>query len=254
MYEIIFMGIPCRECDVTQEFLDTIQRIKNSNCFAITLTDYPIFDDHSEVKNSVHGHNIIKNNIEFVKSNGNYIKHKINTLGDVWQSNKRDAHNICIFLLNQFDSLYLTESFDAVIILAPGSPNIDILPKTMSNIRPVKIIDIKSPIIIAAEHMGSNYVIRKFNQEFILENNNIIYPKIVNVFYALTDNYSTTDTINLFVEHMKKHLQLSDDIFYAHIGETVDINKISFRDFIQNIEYFHLNSHHLTFGVFKHNV
>jgi hypothetical protein len=254
MYEIIFMGIPCRECDVTKEFLETVEQIKTGNCFAVTLVDYPSFENHSEVKNSLHGHNIISNNIEFVKSNGNYIKNKINTIGNVWQSNKRNVHNICVFLLAEFDKLYQTESFDAVIILSPGSPNIDTLPKAMSEIRPVKIIDIKSPIIIAAEHMGSNYVIRKFNKEFILENNNIIYPKVVNVFYALTDNYGTTNTINLFVDHMKKHLKLTDDIFYGYVGESVDVNKISFYDFIQNIDYFSLNSHHLTFGVVKHNV
>lgn len=248
------MGIPCRECDVTQEFLDAIQRIKNTNCFAITLTDYPTFDNHSELKNSPHGHKVIINNIEFVKSNGNYIKHKINTIGDIWQSNKRDPYNICISLLNKFDSLYLTEPFDAVIILAPGSPHIDTLPKVMNNIRPIKIIDAKSPIIIAAEHMGSNYVIRNFYSEFIGGHNNIIYPKIVNVFYALTNNYSYTNTINLFVDHMKKHLQLTDDIFYAYVGDTVNINKMTFYDFIQNIDYFYLHSYHLTFGAVKHNV
>jgi hypothetical protein len=257
MYEIIFMGIPCRECDVTEEFLETITEIKTGNCFAITLTDYPIFDGHSEAINSIYGHTIIFNNIEFIKYHGTYIKNKINTMGDVWQNHNRNPQNISNFLLEQFDLFFEKNPFDKVVILTPGSPTIDILPSVLTNIRPIKIVDIKSPITIAAESMDPNYIIRKFDKEFIREENAMIYPEKVNIFYAISGSYNSTDNkdrIDLFFEYMKKYLKPTDDIFYAYVGETVEVKKIKFSNFLDYTDYFSLNVDHLTFGVFKHNV
>lgn len=257
MYEIIFMGIPCRECDVTEKFLETVQEIKNGNCFAVTLVDYPTFDKHSEIVNALYGHKIILNNIEFVKFNGLYIKNKINTLGSIWQIHNRNTKNICNFLLEHLDNFYVNQPFDKVVILTPGSPTIDTLPAAMHNIRPITIIDIKSPIIIAAEFMNPNYIIRKFDREFLLGENPVIYPEKVNIFYALSGNYNNTDNksrIELFFETMKLYLNPTDDIFYAYVGEDVDIKKIKFSSFLNYKDYFLSNIEHLTFGVFKYNV
>ena len=256
MYEIIFMGIPCRKCDVTHEFLQTLEEIKTGNCFAVTLVDYSNIDNHNEVINSIYGHSILFNNIEFIKYTGQYIKNKINTMGGIWQSTSRDPEMICSILLNKFDNFYSKTKFDKVIVLSPGSPTIDILPKSMVNFRPIKIIDIKSPIIIAAESMGSTSLIRKFDKEFLRNENPTIYPETINIFYALSGNYSgdTRNRIDLFFEYMKKYLNPTDNIFYAYVGENVIIEKIQFCNFLNYRDYFMSNIDHLTFGVFKHNV
>jgi hypothetical protein len=253
MYEIIFMGIPCRECDVTQEFLQTLEQIKTGNCFAVTLVDYPNTDNHNEVINSIYGHIMLFDNIEFIKYDDKYIKNKINTMGGIWGIN-RNPNYICNFLLKEFDNFYANDPFDKVVLLSPGSPTIDILPPAMNVIRPITIIDIKSPIIIAAEHMSSSYVIRKFDREFLRNENPIIYPETVNIFYALSGKYNNTDNtsrITLFFEHMLLCLKPTDDIFYAYVGEDVVMNKIQFSDFSKYKDYFSSNIDRLTFGVLK---
>ena len=257
MYEIIFMGIPCRECDVTQEFLQTLEEIKTGNCFAITLVDYPNIENHTEVINSIYGHNLLFDNIEFIKYDGKYIKNKINTMGGIWSSSARNSELICSTLLHEFDNFYSKDTFNRVIILTPGSPTIDILPQVMSQVRPIRIVDIKSPIVIAAECMSSSYVIRKFDREFLRNENPIIYPETVNIFYALSGKYNNTDNksrITLFFEHMGLCLKPSDDIFYAYVGEDIIINKIQFSDFSKYKDYFSSNIDRLTFGVFKNNL
>jgi hypothetical protein len=254
MYEIIFMGIPCRECDVTQEFLQTLEEIKTGNCFAITLVDYPNIDNHNEVINSIYGHSMLFDNIEFIKYNDKYIKNKINTMGGIWETNNRDTKRICNFLLEHLNYFYKREPFDKVVILSPGSPTIDTLPKVMNEVTPIRIVDIKSPIVIAAEYMSSSYVIRKFDREFLRNENPIIYPETVNIFYALSGKYNNTDNksrITLFFEHMLLCLKPTDDIFYAYVGEDVIINKIQFSDFSKYKDYFSSNIDRLTFGVLK---
>jgi hypothetical protein len=256
MYEIIFMGIPCRECDVTEEFLQTLEEIKTGNCFAITFADYSDINNHSEVILSIYGHSILFNNIEFIKYNNQYIKNKINTMGNIWETN-RNPNYICNFLLKEFDNFYAKDPFDKVVLLAPGSPTIDILPPAMNVIRPIRIVDIKSPIVIAAEYMNSSYVIRKFDREFLRNENPTIYPETVNIFYALSGKYNNTDNksrITLFFEHMLLCLKPTDDIFYAYVGEDVIINKIQFSDFSKYKDYFSSNVDRLTFGVLKNNL
>lgn len=254
MYEIIFMGIPCRECDITQEFLQTIEEIKCGNCFAVTLVDYSDISNHNEVINSIYGHRILFDNIQFIKYDGKYIKNKINTMGGIWHSNSRDPERICSSLLKEFDNFYSETKFDKVIILSPGSPNIDILPKSMVNFRSVKIVDIKSPIIIAAEHMSSTYIIRKFTKDFLLNGNPQIYLNVVNVFFALSGSYNNTNSkekLILFYEHMQKYLDPSDTIFYVYVGETVIVNKILFCNFLEKLDYISNNIDNLTIGVYK---
>jgi hypothetical protein len=255
MYEIVFMGIPCRECDVTEEFLQNIEEIKSGNCFAVTLADYSNIENNNEVINSIYGHNILFDNIEFIKYyGGQYIKNKINTMGTLWHITVRNPEMICSILLNEFDNFYLKTKFDKVIILTPGSPTIDILPKSMAKIRPVKIVDIKSPIVIAAEHMSPNYIIRKFTKDFLLNGDPQIYLNVVNVFFALSGSYNNTgnkEKLILFYEHMQNHLDPTDTIFYVYVGETVIVNKILFSNFLEKIDYFSNNIENLTLGVYK---
>lgn len=229
MYKIVKVGIPIQNSDITSEFLDVINSIKTDNCIGITTVDYcdaikDNFTYHKDTNSSPAGHRIIFDNLKFNKYHDKFILNRINTLGSIWEiTGSKDKSELTKNLLEIIDKQYDQLKFDTVYIFSTGSPYfMDIFTEGLQLSRDIQIVDTKSSFDIAVESIHNllncklEPVIRKYNGEFILNNNPYINLDKLNIFSSINNLYKWKIDIPL-VDH-----------FFNTLNNIVDKNAIFF--------------------------
>ena len=267
MYEIIRVGIPIRNCDITESFISIIEEIKTSNeCIALTTVDYVgNLDNNPEIISSPAGHKLILKNLEFVKYNNELKFNVINTIGFIWDIKKdgqtpRDGTTVVNYLLSFLDNN--CPDLKKIYIFTTGSPHYyDMFTFFIKKIRPVSIIDTFSAIVLSLNAMremtGIPVIDRNYIPDFIENKNNNIIEGSINLFGGISNNYKPDIKMPLiqhFFINMKQHLSPDDRFFYCSIDETgVNLKSMSFYDALNNIEYFSKPETILTYGVYKND-
>jgi hypothetical protein len=229
MYNIVKVGIPIQTSNITSEFLDIINIIKTENCIGITTVDYydninDNFMYHKDTNSSLAGHRIIFDNLKFNKYENKFILNRINTLGSIWEiTGSKDKSELTKNLLDIIDKQYDQLKFDTVYIFSTGSPYfMDIFTEGLQLYRDIQIVDTKSSFDIAVESIHNllncklEPVIRKYNGEFILNNNPYINLDKLNIFSSINNLYKWKIDIPL-VDH-----------FFNTLNNIVDKNAIFF--------------------------
>ena len=267
-YEITKVGIPIREIDVTNKFLEVVEELKiSTDAVAVLTADY--FGDYTtnyDYISSPAGHKILVDNFKFQKCNGTLKFNLLNTYGDLWKIKKdnisREPTAITDALLHFLDEQYKILNFKQVYILAPGSPFVlDMFTSFIPKSRALNVIDARSSIHISADamckHINSPKVaIRSYIDDFI----NKKYQGLrdgVNVFGGVSNKYDHNTGIPMishFFQELKKVLD-SDDIFmYTGINEQeVTLKVLTFKEAEDKIDYFSNTNEILTYGIAKKN-
>jgi hypothetical protein len=267
MYEIIRVGIPIRECDITESFINIVNEIKTSpDCIALCTVDYGgDVTKHSEYISSPAGHKILFDNIPFVKFNGKFTANSINTIGFIWQIRQdgglpREGNFVVNYLLNFLDNHI--SKYKKVYMFTTGSPHFyDMFTFYIKKVRPVSIIDTCSAITLCSNKMSEitnlPVIDRSYLVDFIDNKNNTIIPNVINLFGAISNNYTPNISMTLidhFFMNMKKHLSPNDMFYYSYVNNTeVELEIISFQEALNNIEYFSTTDKILTYGVYKND-
>jgi hypothetical protein len=267
-YEITKIGIPIREIDVTNKFLEVVEKLKTSkDAVAVLTADY--FGDYTnnyDYISSPAGHKILTSNFKLQKCNGTLKFNLLNTYGDLWKIKKdnisREPNAITDALLEFLDAQHNILNFKEVYIFAPGSPFVlDMFTSFIPKRRALNIIDARSSIHISADAM-CEYVntpkvaIRSYIDDFINKKYQVLRDGI-NVFGGVSNKYDHNTGIPMishFFQELKKLLD-SDDVFmYTSINDKdVDLKVLTFKEAEDKIDYFLNTNEILTYGVAKKN-
>lgn len=231
MYEIVKVGIPLQSKDITSEFLNVIDEIKNNpDCIAIATVDY---SDH-EMSIAPAGNKLLVDNLHFKQYNKNLHLNCINTMGSLWGV-VRDIPSLINNILSILETEHKTLNFKKVYFLNGGSPFCGdsatlCLSKSISDL---KFIDTKSCIEIAYAGLDLitpweeidyvNLCVRK-QQDLKLDTNK------VNVFLCLQKwfEYNNIHILDKFFKEIKQYYSGDDIIKIVHIkADTLEIQTLT---------------------------
>jgi hypothetical protein len=266
MYEIIRVGIPIRECDVTETFLNVIKEIQVSkDCIAITTIDYTgDLNNNGDYVSSPAGHDILFKNLKFYLPENPVLKHNvINTLGFIWQiknenNEERDPKLIISILYNLLDRQFENLKFKKVYVFTTGSPHhYDLFTYGGKEVRPLSIIDTYSSIIITKTELEKKYskpvIVRHYENDFIKGNNKCLINNHINLFPAISNNYKPNINLPLiqhFFNSLDNLLNDNDIFLYCYVNKNgAEINKLSFKEAKTKINYFSESNLLMTYGV-----
>jgi hypothetical protein len=267
-YEITKVGIPIREIDVTNKFLQLVQELKTSTDSVAVLTNDYIGDltTNFDYISSLAGHKILFDNFKIQKCNGTLKFNILNTYGDLWKIKRdnvsREPNAITDALLAFLDTQHKILNFKQVYIFSPGSPFVlDMFTSFIPKRRALNVIDARSSIYISADAMSERLQndkvsIRSYIDDFI----NKKYQGLragINVFGGVSNKYDHNTGVPMithFFQELRKLLD-SDDVFmYTSINnKDVDLTVLTFKEAQDQIDYFSNTDKVLTFGVAKKN-
>jgi len=267
-YEITKVGIPIREIDVTNKFLQVVQELKTStDSVAVLTTDYfgDLTTNHDYISSPA-GHEILTGNLKIQKCNGTLKFNVLNTYGDLWKIKKdnvsREPNTITDALLEFLDAQHSILNFKQVYILAPGSPFVlDMFTRFIPKRRALNVIDARSSIDISAdamcEHANTPTVaIRSYIDDFINKKYQGLRPGI-NVFGGVSNKYDHNTGIPMmshFFQELKKLLDSDDMFMYTSINmEGVNLKVLTFKEAQDQMDYFSNTNEIFTYGVAKKN-
>jgi len=267
-FEITRVGIPIRNTDITQSFLEVVNKLKTSNdCIALMTADYLGIDHSSnpEYLSAPSGHEILFKEFEFNVYDGNLKYGVMNTFGRIWNINdgiQRDGPTIISYLFNFLQQEYKKLKFKHVYMFTPGSPYVyDMFTEFIKRKRALNIIDARSSIHISTTLMSEylnvgRFNIREYIPDFIEEKDPSLKPGL-NVFGGISNNYnhnSGMPMIEHFFKSLKSLLDINDLFLYSNIGkDDVFLKAVTFEEALNNVEYFSNPDMILTYGVFKND-
>ena len=267
-FEITKVGIPIRNTDINDSFLEVIHKLKTrDDCIGLMTADYP-GEDHSnnpEYLSAPAGHDILFKEFKFKLFDGNLEYGIMNTFGKIWNINdgiERDGFTIVSYLFNFLQQEYKKLKFKHVYMFAPGSPYVyDMFTENIRKKRAVHVIDARSSIHTSTSYMCEYLNIGRFNIrdyviEFIEKRNPVLMPGL-NVFGGISNNYHHNTGIPMmqhFFQTMRELLSDNDLFLYCNVGkDSVFLKCIPFEEAINNIDYFSNPDKILTYGVYKND-
>lgn len=266
MFELIRVGIPIRNCDITKNFIDVVNDIKKStDCIAITTVDYSDAQSSIDNQSAPAGHKILFDSLPFKKYKSDIHFNAVNTLGFIWDIKppngmNRDSEFMSLYLIDFFTKLQNEYKFKKIYMLTPGSPHIwDMFTNAMPKYHPVSVIDTYSSLTIVGNAMRKyfnndiHYTIRHYNMDFIAKPNKVIFPNIINIFGGISNNYNHNQNMPLldhFFLELRKILSDDDHFLYSTItNDEVKLNVISFKEAYDTREYFSRTNDVITYGI-----
>ena len=265
-FEITRVGIPIRNTDVTESFLDVIEKIKTGdNCIALMTADYLGLDHTSnpEYLSAPAGHEILFKILSFEQYDGNLKYGIINTFGRIWNINdgiQRDGPTIISYLFNFLQQEYKKLKFKHVYMFTPGSPYMyDMFTDFIKRKRALNIIDARSSIHISTTLMSEylnvgRFNIREYVPDFIEGKDPSLKPGL-NLFGEISNNYNHNcgmPMIEHFFMSLRNLLEDSDIFLHVNVGsDSVFLKSSTFIEALNNIEYFSNPDKILTYGVYK---
>jgi len=278
MYEIVKVGIPIRECDITDEFINCINELKtNPDCVGISLVGYPgsysdIINQNVEYKSSPAGHEYIFKHLRIQSYIDTFDPCCITTLENLWRipdlhgmyRNQSFLTDILIMILN---TSHIKTRFKKVFIFSQGSPLChDGITEELLLKSNLKIIDTKSSIDICNDafydllnkrNLSNIKVInRDYWKEFIFNEISAgIESEKLHVFPLIHNLYNLNLKIPLidhFFTTLEKYLKPTDIVFSIYIDSTdVIIKEFNFEEYRDYIMFYKDNTKTNTFGILK---
>lgn len=273
MYKVIKVGIPIRECDISDEFINAVNELKtDSSCIGITTVGYSgDIADNAEYNCAPAGHNYIFSQMPFVKYNYKLNPECITYLENFWgiqdfNGMHRNADFLTDVLLMTLDKHHKETGFKKVFIFSQGSPlYTDGITDLLSKKVDLGIIDTKSSLdvckeifeqILVSENLKHIKVITgNYWDDFLYKNTTTIDGGTLTIFSAINNVYNTNVKMPLvdhFFINMRRVLNPNDIIFSVQIGVTENIIKrFSISDYENHIhEYTNIAKPHM-FGILK---
>ena len=232
MYDIIKVGIPLQDKDITQQFLNIIKEIQDSDdCIALTTVDYW----QGEIDYAPGGNYVLLKNVEFKPYTDTIYKNCINTMGSIW-GGVRDLPTMVKKLLSILDDAHGKINFKKVYILAGGSPLCgDSITEYMLKLRPeMMIVDTPSCIEVAysATNLTTEWVETDY-VKFCIKDGIKFIPDTtkINIFLCLQKwyEYNNIHTLNVFFDDMKSYYSPDDICKIVNIKSDIcDIQTLTF--------------------------
>lgn len=267
-YEITKVGIPIRNTDINESFLEVIHKLKTrDDCIGLMTADYLGVDHTSnpEYLSAPAGHELLFKEFEFKVFNGDLNYGVMNTFGKIWNINdgiQRDGFTIVSYLFNFLQQEYKKLRFKHVYMFAPGSPYVyDMFTENIRQKRALHVIDARSSIHTSTSYMCEYLNIGRFNiRDYVVDFIGDKNPKLtkgLNVFGGISNHYQHNTGIpmvNHFFQTLRPLLEDDDLFLYTNVGkDTVFLKCTTFIEALNNIEYFSNPDMILTYGVFKND-
>jgi hypothetical protein len=266
MYEIYRVGIPLRDFDISNSFLEVIENIKtNNNHVGLTTVDFDKFT--MEKMTAPAGYNLLFNTFKFESFNGSLKSGIINTYGKIWDiPNESGKFRDNMFLSKQMfkflDENYSKNKFSRVYMFTPGSPYIyDLFTNGMRRIRPISLIDAPSAITICRRDMeeksnlGKPSKLREYTLDFLQNASRTITKEHINIFGSIdnTRNYNTNvPMLYQFFLDIRELLNDDDIFMYTTIKlDGVHTTITTFKEAFNNYSFFANSKDILTYGVYR---
>ena len=268
MYEVYRVGLPIRDIDTSDSFLEVIEKIKTDNkCFGMTTVDFNKFT--LEQNTAPTGYNLLFKNFKFEPVQEMMKSGIINTYGKIWdipsENGRFRDHNFLSQKMFEFlDEQYIKTKFSRVYMFTPGSPYIfDLFTNGMRRIRPVSVIDCLSAITICRQDMIKNnelckkHIMREYTIDFLQNTNRIIVEDHINIFGSIDNNRNHNTKFPMlyqFFLDMKELLADNDIFMYTTIkSDGVYTKSLTFKEAFDNYNFFANCKDILTYGVYKND-
>ena len=230
MFEIIRVGIPIRDCDVTESFKSVLADIKsNQHVRALVTVDYDgDLSQHQDWISAPAGHDLLSE-IGFSRYTGQLRPYTVNTIGFLWNRPKfgsqalwgqQIVEDFLKFVYSRCD-----QDVQRVYVFTPGSPWwYDLFSQYMRHQHTMNIIDCPSSIIVARDtlqtHTGRPVRIRHYVQDFVDGAMPQILPNVINLFGGVDNRYNWRtgrSSLAHFFDSLSAHLRYQDPFWAIRI-------------------------------------
>jgi len=231
MFELIKVGIPLQSKDITNEFLNVIEEIKNNpECIAVTTVDFSEY----EMVVAPAGYKVILDNLNFKPYSNQLHLNCINTMSSLWGV-VRDIPSLIDNILDLLHKNQKILKFKKVYFLNGGSPFCGdsatlCLSKRVTDLKFVtspSCIDVAySALNISVAYVENDYVnicIRK-QQDLVIDTTKI------NAFLCMQRGYEYNNIhiLNKFFKQIEEHYSDDDIIKLVNIkADTCDIESLT---------------------------
>lgn len=247
-YEITKVGIPIRELDVTQRFVDIVNLAKNTNSVIIISSPFEespagskILKDVFANSNKILDFNVLDAPEDVVDSNpANFLKHKVTRL------------------LNFLDEQHSVLKFEHVYMFSSGSPHLyDIFTRYIPEYMKLHVVDAKSSFHICGEALSrylgcDTYEIRNFHSDFLYRFDTVLYSGL-SIFGCIDQAYATQNDkplIDSFFRTMKQYTDEKDVFLLATVHDLgVTIQQFDPNNYRQVLDKY--KDMTLTYGIYK---
>ena len=273
MYKIIKVGIPIRECDISDDFINCVNEIKTDpSCIGISLVSYSgDIINNGEYNCAPAGHNYIFSQLPMVKYYNTFHPKCITCLEHFWDISDfngmyRNGDFLTDILILTLNKYYKETGFKKVFIFSQGSPlYADGITDSLSDKVDLGIIDTRSSLEICEEIFNKllkddglkhiNVITGDYWKDFLYNNETTINNGTLTIFPAINNVYNVNIKMPL-VEHffinMKRVLDKNDIIISVHIGVSGNtVKKFAVSDYHNHLHEYTTTSKPHIFAVLK---